>query len=165
MKPEEIKQLVWDKCVPDGCGCLIWKGSIARGGVPAFRDPVTGKTGSARRILMTAMGKNVKGRLATTKCNNPLCMAEGHVVLWTRQELQKRSAAKLVENHVRSAKLAAAARARSKLTMEQVREIRSSGLRAKEVSAQYGITLHCACLIVNGRTWRDYSNPFAGLLA
>jgi hypothetical protein len=103
--------------------------------------------------------------MATTTCEHPLCMAEGHLLAMTRKQLQKRSGAKLPGNIVRSAKLAEVARRQSEIDMELVRQMRASGLRAKQASEKFGITLCAASRILRGDAWKEYgaNNPFQGL--
>jgi hypothetical protein len=110
------------------------------------------------------MGVDVRCKVATTTCGNPLCMAKDHVVAWTRKQLQKRSGEKLSVNVVRSAKLAEVARRQSDLTMDRVREIRSSGLRPTDAAHAYGISLQTAARIIRHDSWKEYgTNPWAGL--
>lgn len=147
---------------------MLWRGglSTASGGsaLPTVRHPVLKKNMPARRALLMAMGQDVAGKCCTASCRNPLCMAQGHAEAITRQELQKRYGGKLAKNLVRSAKLAEAARRRqSPLTIEQVREMRVSGMTASEAAKEYGVQLGVTSRILRGVSWRDYSNPFAGL--
>ncbi|HYD75755.1 hypothetical protein [Ramlibacter sp.] len=163
MTDAAIIEWLQGKCVPGEGGCLIWTGAVGHKGVPAVRNPFTNKTGSARRLLMQAMGHRIQGKVCTTKCCDPRCMAKDHVVAWSRQELQKRSSQKFRYDVVRSAKLAEAARAKSSLSMQLVRAMRASGMRAKEASEHFGVPFQTACRIISGRNWKDYDNPFAGL--
>lgn len=163
MTPEEIKAWVWAKCHEDG-DCLLWDGAVANGGVPTARDPNTEKLSPARRILLTAMGKNVAGKVATTTCNNPLCMAEDHVVAWTRKQLQQRSGEKLTYNMVRAKKLADVARRQSTVDMDLVRQIRAAGMRPKQAAEHFNVPFQTACRIISGTSWKEYgTNPFIGL--
>lgn len=165
MTPEEIIDWIWSRCREDG-DCLIWTGCTDPCGVPKMRlrgDP-RGKVRQTRRTLMEAMGINIAGRIATTTCGNPRCMAEGHIASYTRQQLQRRSGKVSAGNVARSAKLAVLARRRSRLTMDQVREIRAQGLNANQVMALTGLSESAAHCLVAGRTWKDYTSPFAQLM-
>lgn len=163
MTPEQVKAWILNRCHEDG-DCLLWDGAVARGAGPAVTDPHTGRTSPTRRVLMRAMGFDVNGRVATTTCGNPLCMSEEHLVALTRKQLQQRTGPTISANVVRSAKLAASRRARSYITMELVREIRSSGMRATDAAARWDIPLQTAARILRHDTWREsVGNHFAGL--
>lgn len=144
---------------------MLWTGATDDNGVPQMRLPGDRKVYPARRVLLEAMGKRTKGLLATTRCDNKACMAEDHVVLWTRKQLQARNGKKYAGNAARSARLALASRARSKLSMEDARLIRDTGMNWREVMERYGVSESTAYDVIAGRHWKDYSNPFAGLMA
>lgn len=163
MKPEQIAKWIWDRCHADG-DCLIWDGAVAQNSGPAVTSPFTGRTAPARRVLMQALGMDIAGKMATTTCGNPLCMERGHLIAWTRKELQQRTGKGLSVNVLRSAKLAEVARRRSYLTMEVVRDIRASGLRATDAAKRWNIPLQTAARVIRHDSWREYAgNPFAGL--
>lgn len=164
MTPAQIAQWIWARCHEDG-DCMIWDGAIAANAGPAVTSPYTGRTAPARRVLMQALGIEIDGLICTTTCQHNCCMARGHIVAWTRQELQLRTGKSLSGNHARNAKLAQAARRRSYLTMEIVRDMRASGLPAKQVAQQWGVPLQTAARVLRHDSWRDYSSPFAGLFA
>jgi hypothetical protein len=164
MTPEETKRWIWSRCT-ECADCLLWTGATDDNGTPQMRLPGSRKVHPARRVLLEAMGKDVKGRIATTKCDNKACMAEEHVVLWTRKQLQQRNGKKIAGNVARSAKLAAAAQKRSKLTMEDARMIRSTGMTWREVMERFGVSESTAYDVIAGRHFKDYSSPFAGLFA
>lgn len=168
MTNKEILDWLAGQCVPGEGGCMIWRGGISTGGkgsaLPTVRHPVTRRNMPGRRVLMLAMGKDVAGKCCTSSCRNPMCMAQSHAEAITRKELQARTGPKLAGNRVRNAKLAEAARRQSPLTIEKVREMRASGMRATEAASAYGVQLQVAARILRGDSWRDYTNdPFAGL--
>lgn len=163
MTPTEIQQWLWSRCHDDG-DCVIWDGAVAQGSGPAVSSPYTGRTTPARRVLLQALGVDIKGKIATTTCGNSLCMAKEHSVAWTRKELQKRSGIKLSSNIVRNAKIAAATRARSYLTMEVVRAIRCAGMTATQASQHWNIPLQTVARVLRNDSWKEYgANPFHGL--
>lgn len=162
MSPEQTAEWIWSRCHEDG-DCVLWDGAVARGGGPAATDPETGKTAPVRRVLMRALGFDLEGKVATTSCKHPLCMARGHLLALTRKQLQKRTGPSISANVVRNAKLAEIKRARSYLTMEIVRDIRASGMRATDAAEHWGIPLQTAARVIRHDTWKDYSSPFAGL--
>lgn len=166
MTPDEIKAHIWSKC--HECGdCLLWDGAVNDAGVPQMRLPGTREVFSVRRLLLTAMGQDIAGKIASTRCGNQLCMAEKHVTPMTRQQLQKRSGKKLVGNLARAAKLAATRRKTAKLTMEQaqeMRQLRAEGVTTYEAAERYGISQGAAARVMRGDSWRDYSSPYTQLM-
>lgn len=163
MNPEETKRWIWSRCTE--CGdCLIWNGAVDDAGVPQMRIPGIRKVLPARRVLMTALGRKIDGLIATTRCDNKRCMAEEHVVAWTRKMLQKRSGKKYAGSADRAVKLMKANEQRSRLGMETARDIRAKGMTAQEVMEQYGVSKSSAYDVIAGRHWKDYSSPFAGLM-
>jgi hypothetical protein len=164
MTPKETKQWLWSRCTE--CGdCLLWQGATDDCGVPQVRLPGDRKVSAARRVLLQAMGKKIDGLIATTRCDDKRCMAEGHVVAWTRKQLQMRSGRKYAGSITRNAKLAAASAQRSKLRIEDARTIRSEGLDARQVMERYGVCKSTAHDVIAGRHWKEYSHPFAGLMS
>lgn len=163
MTPEQTKAWIWSRCTEDG-DCMRWEGATDDCGTPQVRRPGSRKVEAARRVLLEAMGKKLDGLLATTTCDDPLCLAEEHCVAWTRKQLQKRNGAKLVGNVARNAKLSAAARARATLDLEAVRQMRASNMTTRQAAAAYGVAQSTACDAMAHLTWKDYSSPFAGLI-
>jgi hypothetical protein len=107
------------------------------------------------------------GKLATCNCGNKLCVNPAHVVLITRKKLQQRIAkeSRHLVNPVRMKKLSDRARAaQAKLTLQQALEIRDAEGKQRDIAARYGITQATVSAIKRGKTWRDYSNPFAQLI-
>lgn len=144
--------------------CWEWTGALQ----PHAPTPVMRfhqKTSQVRRFIAIYQGKQLKGRLATCKCRNELCVNPEHVVVVSRQRLQQLIAQErqYQTNPVRMKKLAEKARQRSPLTPEQVAEIRESSDSQRVIAARYGITQGAVSSIKRGRTWKDYSNPFVGL--
>lgn len=149
--------------------CWEWHGALQGGDVPCMRVKVDGKwkVVAVRRWIAMEQGKAVKGRLATTKCDNPRCICPDHVVLYTRKQLQERNGQKIKRNmnDAQRAKRAEARRRRGvKITQEMAHEIRGSGLSSRVIAKQYGVTQKTALRCLSGQSHRDYSNPFAGLM-
>lgn len=162
MTPDEMKAFIWSRCTP--CGkCLLWDGAVANGGVPVMHAQGSKRQEGVRRVLLKAMGVDVEGKVATTTCDNPLCMAEKHVVAWTRKRLQKRSGMQLSTNLARSAKLAAVRRKSAVLTIEKAREMRASGMNGEQAAKHYGVSESAAYKVLAGTTWKEYGSPFAAL--
>jgi hypothetical protein len=144
--------------------CWEWTGALQ----PNAPTPVMRfhqRTSQVRRFIAEHQGKMLKGRLATCKCRNELCVNPDHVVVVSRKRLQEliSKERQYQTNPVRMKKLAEKARAKSKLTFEQVEQIREA-IEPQRVTAQrFGITQSAVSSIKRGRTWKDYTNPFSGL--
>ena len=145
--------------------CWEWTGALqVRSPTPVMRFQQ--QTNQVRRFIAQAKGRQLDGdRLVTCKCRNELCVNPDHVVVVSRKRLQEMIAQErqYQTNPVRMKKLAEKARLRSKLTPEQVEEIRNAEESQRAIAARYGITQGAVSSIKCGRTWKDYSNPFAAL--
>lgn len=140
--------------------CLLWPNK-ARRNVPPQAYDERGQKGNARRIVYTqARGIPVPQRMVITpSCRNPACLNPDHLVMLTRKALQQRtakeggfsSAAKIASN-------AAAARARSRLTMTEVRKIRASTEPSDELAQRHGISVCHVRSIRSGRRWAEAAN-------
>lgn len=146
--------------------CWEWRGALD-GSAPVMRPAGSRKLMPVRRAVMTLAGKSIgDGRLACAKCGNERCVNPEHAVALTRQQLQQRTAkvTQYGRSLVRAAKLASARRAYSPLTAEAVAQMRASGLSTRAAAAAFGCGQSAAADILAGRTWRDYSNPMAGMV-
>ena len=145
--------------------CWEWTGALqVRSPTPVMRFQQ--QTNQVRRFIAQAKGRQLDGdRLVTCKCRNELCVNPEHVVVITRKRLQELLAKehKHQANPVRMKKLADKARSKSKLNPELVEEIRNAEGPQREIAKRYGITQAAVSSIKRGRTWKDYTNPFAGL--
>jgi hypothetical protein len=144
--------------------CWEWRGAMDCT-APVMRPAGSRKLMPVRRVVMTLTGKSVDGRLACAKCLNDRCVNPEHAVGLTRQQLQQRTAqvTQYGRSPARSAKLALARRRHSQMTEEIVADMRASGLSTRAAAAAFGCGQTAAADILAGRTWRDYSSPFAGL--
>lgn len=146
--------------------CWEWRGALD-GSAPVMRPAGSRKLVPVRRAVMTLAGKSIgDGRLACAKCGNERCVNPEHAVALTRQQLQQRTATvtQYGRSLARTAKLAHARRLRSHLTDEVVAQMRASGLSTRAAAAAYGCGQTAAADILAGRTWRDYSSPFAAIV-
>lgn len=125
-----------------------------------------GEVNGVRRFLARDMGIDVKGKVATNKCGNWLCVNPAHILVVSRAALQKRIA-KTVNyntNPLRQKKISDLKRQQSRLNMEIVEQIRQANDTQRNLAKTYGVTQATISCIKTGRTWRDYSNPFAALV-
>ena len=101
----------------------------------------------------------------TYRCTNSLCIK--HIKKISRKDLTKRSVdlTGYPQGAARCKKIAANKRVNAKLTPKIVAEIRASGLTCREAGKRFGIAHSTAAEIIGHRMWKDYSNPFSGLMA
>ena len=100
------------------------------------------------------------------KCGNPYCINPEHQEAVTEREKMRQAAARGVFSApARCAAIAKHRRANvGKITMEQAAEIRQSAESGAELSRRYGICETRISSIKRGIGWRDYSNPWQGLM-
>lgn len=145
--------------------CWEWNGAMqSNAPTPAINWKRRCKP--VRRVLAEAMGKAIQGKFVTCKCRNELCVNPDHLMVVTRKRLQEMLSKErnYTSNPVRNKKLADKARLKSKLTSELAAEVREADGTQREIAARFGISQATVSVIKRGKTWRDYSNPFAQLI-
>ncbi len=153
------------RCI-ECCDCWLWQGAKDSSGTPLIRLKSSRKLIPLRRHMAELAGKVTDGKLASNICGRKDCVAPEHIKLMTRAEMSKRSA-KVTQYHkrpVRNKKIAEALQARSILTIEQIDDIRHGGMSSRKAAAKHKISQSSAADIMAGRTWKQYGNPFAGLM-
>jgi hypothetical protein len=158
----KLIEKVLARCTDCG-GCLVWnQNRHAKCVTPSVCDGA--KRISARRVAYEHFhGPIPEGKVITSACETKLCMLHQKAV--TRGELASKVATTgAFARPARCAKIAAAQRAsKSRLTLEQVEDIRYGPGSLSEAAKRHGITKSGAASIRQHRTWKDYSNPFARL--
>jgi hypothetical protein len=161
----ELEKYVHDRCVDDG-GCWVWQLTI-RNSVPQMGRKDR-KTVAVRRALWEGLkGPIPKGKLACVKCETHGCVNPEHLVLSDRKAVGRRAAARgAFSQPIRIAKMADTKRRQlSTLTSQDVAAIRASDDLLRVLAARFGVSKNTISNIRNGKRWKDYSNPFAGLFA
>lgn len=148
------------RCEDDG-DCLIWQGYADRIGSPQWR--VGGACWPVRRLLwvLTRGAVPAKHQVAVS-CGERGCVHPDHLVCRSRSRLQM-GQARSQAVRIRIA-LTKRARNRSPLTAEIVAAIRASAETSTALEQRYGLPRGRASKVRRGETWRDYANPFAGLI-
>jgi hypothetical protein len=149
--------------------CLIWMRSL-RGGVPqgSMIDEETGEkvTANVRRVVWAAKhGKAPhKSYVIVCNCETEGCVEPSHLKEISRSQLHKGRT--FTAAHKLAVTIAARKRRTTKLSEEDVREIRYSDEPADQIAARFGVTKNHVWGIRRNEWCRDVaSNPFAGLFA
>ncbi len=144
--------------------CWIWSQAASSGGYPIMKMRGCGCV-LARRLAAQLAGHELAPRQPVeTTCGEKLCVNPDHCKPSTIKAIGKKAGkAGAWSTPQRSAKIAAAKRAKGKLTVEQAAEIRASSESGPVLAARYGVDKSMVNNIKRGTAWKDYSSPFAGL--
>jgi len=141
--------------------CMLWDGYTDRIGSPQWR--VGGKCWPARRLLWELTRGPVPAKhQVSAHCGIAGCVHPDHLVCRTRSRIQ-RGARRSPATAIRIA-LTHRAKATARLTPAVVAAIRASDEPGRVLEQRYGLSAGRASRVRSGAVWRDYSNPFAGLL-
>lgn len=155
------------RCIEEG-ECWIWQGALNACGYPIMKAKGV-KSGCllVRRVAISLDGRPPKPRQPVmASCDDKRCCNPACLKLSTYAAAGKRAAKKgAFSSATRRSKIAESRRTHSKLTQEQVQEIRASTESGPVLAARYGIVKSTVSGIRRGELRRDYYNPFAGLLA
>lgn len=148
------------------CGdCWEWERAISNGRYPTLR--YKGRVINARRAVFEMSGGKLQPKsFVVVTCGNARCLNPEHLKQVTQKaHLTKVAALGAMGGPVRSAKIAAAKRARhGKITLDDARHIRASDEPVKVLAERYDLSKDRIYRIRRGQAWREYSNPFAGLM-
>lgn len=149
-----------ERCLDDG-GCLIWQGATNGAGYPKY-----GRAAVRRMAWELAFGPLKKSDLVTVTCGCSLCVEKTHLKKTTKGEVTSISNSRPAVQLKRAASLAKTNRVRiGKITMDIAREIRNSEKSGLELAAELNVSTSLISNVRKNKSWRDYSNPFAGLMA
>jgi hypothetical protein len=156
MTRELTLAMIQARTVEEG-NCLIWT-AYSSDGVPKI--DLNGKTLSVRREIYKLVHGEIPDRLQVgVKCKTPCCVHPDCLVARSRSRAMKEANYTVAGNIARTL----AKRARSNITMDIAREIRSSTEPATMLEQRLGLFAGCVRRIRGNRSWQDHTNPFAGL--
>ena len=163
VKDTMILMFITSKTVEEG-DCILWTGCITSNGHPMTRRQ--GNTLLVRREVFRLCCGDLIARIPIdTRCGNKNCVNPEHLCASTASNIAKKAAKRGAWTTVaRSVKISNAKRTKSKLTIEQAREIRASTESGPVLALRYGVNRSLINGIKRGSVWKDYSNPFMGLI-
>lgn len=161
----EIMRLL-DSTVEEA-NCILWTGATSSTGHPIYKPHGCGCQLVRRKMFELTRGDLTPRVPIDTICGERRCINPAHLRQSTIQDIAKKASKKGAwSSQLRAAKIAAAKRAKGKLTMEQAREIRMSAESGPKLAARYGVNPSLINGIKRGKNWRESANtnPFAGLM-
>lgn len=143
--------------------CWEWQGSYTTSGSPMLYH--RGERTTVRKVVYAIKhGRELPdGHVASNCCRNPRCVRDEHVRGITKAQMLESSRAN-TNQQLRAARIAATKRRTdAKLTDEQVQMVRESSETNLALADQLGVHHSLLSAIRNGRKWREFGSPFAGL--
>jgi hypothetical protein len=159
---KKLIERIYARCEEVGT-CLEWQGKLNGSGAMYIRNGRK-KCLLIRRVLWEHKhGPLPEGHQASVSCGNPRCVK--HLIAITHTQKNHRIAATGAWS-TPAFKIASALarRRRAKLDAQTVAAIRASEGTGVEIARRLGVAPHNVYSVRSGATWRDYSNPFAGLM-
>ncbi len=160
MLPEISVDWLLERVRDNGDGCLIWTG-FSQNGDPKATKGNNGVPYNVRRAIWKLMhGKDpAKNCCIVNKCRAENCVAPECLEQVPRGSLK---AGKKMQANVRI-KMAMARRQQSPLTQEALQEIKSRTETQRALGRKHGITQSMVSKIQTGKSWADFTSPWAGL--
>jgi hypothetical protein len=128
--------------------CWMWTAKRCSDGYGLLR--INGRTWKAHRLShMMFVGAIASGLAVCHRCDTPACINPAHLFAATQLEnIADRT------RKGRSARHIGEKNGRAKLTMDQVRFIRSSAATAASIARELGVTKTLVCNIRKGLLWK-----------
>lgn len=146
--------------------CMLWTGATGKSGHPIYK-PVGGCCTLVRRDLFRMVtGYIIPRAPIETRCGEKRCLNPAHLFQSTVSAVAQKAAKRGAWSGLaRCAKIAAGRRGKMKLTEEIAAEIRNSDESGLVLSLRHGVHKSMVYRIKNGKSWKNYRNPFIGLMA
>lgn len=109
---------------------------------------INGKKTKAHRAMFLLWYPGIEAPVVRHNCNNPSCINPAHLRGGTKRD---NAIDRMLSG--RGGDLRGEKNGRSKLTEEEVREIRGSSMSGSELAEKYGISKVMACRIKRGEAW------------
>lgn len=145
-------------CMRDGKH-LLWDGEVDR--YKRCLLHINGKRYDMRRTLYEIKFgvQLVPSQTLRSRCRNENCMAPACQMLVERKGQTGKK-----HNVMTKQRLADAKRARSKYSVELIESVKTSDKSYAQIAMETGMPVSTVGAIKSGRLWKDYSNPFVGLM-
>jgi len=145
--------------------CFLWTGATSDQGYPIYK-PFDKPCTLVRRKMFELNGGALEPRVPiVTTCGEKSCIHPAHLEKSTTQAVAKAAGDRgALSTHSRRAKIAAAQRKHSKLTLDDARAIRVSTESGPVLAERYGVHRTLISGIKAGTRWREYSGHWAGLM-
>lgn len=144
------------RCTEDA-GCLLWTGSQTHNGLPVQHN-----RSLRRAVWESSRGPLARNQLVGVSCEHANCIEPTHLVLTTKSQASKKGNLPIDVRLRRAVALSITKRKTSKLSLQDVRDIRSSGEMSCDLARKYGVSDSAISKIRLNLAWRDAS-PFSGL--
>jgi hypothetical protein len=129
-------------------GCWIWLGALGKDNYGIHSDHATQTTmGAHRRVYQILVGPIPKGQCALHRCDNPWCVNPEHIFLGTKGDNNR-------DRHSKRRSAIGERHGMSKLTAEQVLQIRRARGLQKDTARQFGVSLMTVKAIKQRRLWK-----------
>ena len=146
--------------------CILWTSAVGATGHPIYKPHGCPCTLVRRDVFRLAGGSLIPRQPVDSTCGELRCVNPDHLFQSTTSAIAIKAGKKgAFSSKTRCAKIAAAQRAKAKLTMDQARTIRMSGESGPVLATRYGVNRSVINNIKLGRSWKDYKNPFSALMA
>jgi DNA-binding CsgD family transcriptional regulator len=147
-KMASVRDRLWALSIPEpNSGCWIFTGYLGRGGYGTFAIDKRVRMGAHRASYWAHKGE-ISGKDILHTCDVPWCINPDHLFAGTHAENMADMVAK-----GRAHRKPGSAHYFAKLTEDDVKAIRASGLRGAEIARRYGISRSTAYSVLLRNTW------------
>ncbi len=133
-------------------GCWLWFGGRTNFGHGTFRLPGRIRESAHRVSWMLNVGDIPKGMSVLHKCDVPSCVNPDHLFIGTQAD---NIADMTKKGRGRKTFMKGHAPLNAKLTIEQVKEIRSRTESRKLLSVKFGVSINTINSVLYGSNWRN----------